>query len=71
VAYLDDDPRKIGRHLHGITIEGPLDRLEEILERDEIDEVVIASSRMAEDKQRGIRSLCERLGLSVRRAILE
>ncbi len=71
VAYLDDDPRKIGRHLHGVTIEGPLDRLEEILERDEIDEVVIASSRMDEDKQRNIRALCERMGLSVRRAILE
>ncbi len=71
VAYLDDDPRKIGRHLHGVTIEGPLDRLQEIIERDNVDEVVIASSRLADEKQRGIRTLCEGMGLTVRRAILE
>ena len=71
VAYLDDDSRKIGRHLHGISIQGPISRLAEIIERDEIDEVVIASSRLADEKQRGIRALCEAMGLSVRRAILE
>ena len=71
VAYLDDDPRKISRHLHGVTIEGPLDRLQEIIERDDVDEVVIASSRLSDEKQRGIRALCEDMGLSVRRAVLE
>ena len=71
VAYLDDDPQKIGRNLHGVNIEGPVDRLKEIIERDDVDEVVIASSRMAEEKQRSIRSMCEGMGLSVRRAILE
>lgn len=71
VAYLDDDPRKIGRHLHGIAVEGPLERLKEIIERDDVDEVVIATSRLADDKQRNIRALCEGMGLSVRRAILE
>jgi UDP-GlcNAc:undecaprenyl-phosphate/decaprenyl-phosphate GlcNAc-1-phosphate transferase len=71
VAYLDDDPRKIGRHLHGVSIEGPVDRLREILERDGVDEVVIASSRLADEKQRTIRALCDEMGLAVRRAILE
>ena len=71
IAYLDDDPRKIGRHLHGVSIEGPIDRLQEIIERDDVDEVVIASSSLADEKQRSIRALCEDLGLSVRRAILE
>lgn len=71
VAYLDDDPLKIGRRLHGVEIEGPIDRLEEIIRRDAVDEVVIASSRLRDERQREIRSLCEGLGLSVRRAILE
>ncbi len=71
VAYLDDDPRKIGRFLHGVTVDGPIDRLEEIIRLNNVDEVVIASSRLLDDRQREIRSLCEGLGLSVRRAILE
>jgi UDP-GlcNAc:undecaprenyl-phosphate GlcNAc-1-phosphate transferase len=71
VAYLDDDPRKIGRHLHGIAIQGPISFLAKIIERDEVDEVIIASSRLAEERQRSIRSLCEAAGLTVRRATLE
>ncbi|MEO8431552.1 MAG: hypothetical protein ABI592_08585 [Acidobacteriota bacterium] len=71
VAYLDDDPMKIGKHLNGIAVEGPIDRLEEIIRASDVDEVVIASSQLLEARQREIRNLCEGLGLSVRRAILE
>ena len=71
VAYLDDDPRKIGRVLNGISVEGPISRLEEIIHRYKADEVVIASSRLVEERQRHIRSICEGLGLAVRRALLE
>jgi len=71
VAYLDDDPLKIGRSLHGITVDGPIGRLEEVLMRDSIDEVVIASSRLQQDRQKEIRSICEGLGLTVRRASIE
>ena len=71
VAYLDDDPRKIGRQLHGIVVDGPIGRLEEIIRRDEIDEVVIASSRLQNERQKEIRNLCESLGLTVRRAMIE
>ena len=71
VAYLDDDPYKIGRHLNGVSIEGPISRLEEIIERYEANEVVIASSRLVDERQREIRSLCEGMGLAVRRALLE
>jgi UDP-GlcNAc:undecaprenyl-phosphate GlcNAc-1-phosphate transferase len=71
VAYLDDDPEKIGRRLNGITVQGPIDSLEEFIRDNGVDEVVIASSQLVDEKQREIRSLCEGLGLSVRRAILE
>ena len=53
------------------TVEGPIDRLEEIIRASDVDEVVIASSQLLEARQREIRNLCEGLGLSVRRAILE
>jgi FlaA1/EpsC-like NDP-sugar epimerase len=71
VAYLDDDPLKIGRRLNGIAVDGPIDRLEEVIRSNEVDEVVIATSRLVDERQKEIRHLCEGMGLSVRRAILE
>ena len=71
VAYLDDDPLKIGRRLNGIAVDGPIDRLEEVIRSNEVDEVVIATSRLVDERQKEIRVLCEGMGLSVRRAILE
>ena len=35
VAYLDDDPLKIGRRLNGIAVDGPIDRLEEVIRSNE------------------------------------
>jgi FlaA1/EpsC-like NDP-sugar epimerase len=42
VAFLDDDPQKIGRRLNGIPVLGPLDAVTELLKTAPADEAIIA-----------------------------
>jgi FlaA1/EpsC-like NDP-sugar epimerase len=42
VAFLDDDPQKIGRRLSGIPVLGPLDAVTELLKTTPADEAIIA-----------------------------
>jgi FlaA1/EpsC-like NDP-sugar epimerase/dTDP-4-amino-4,6-dideoxygalactose transaminase len=41
VFFVDDDPDKIGRSIHGLPIFGPLDRLRELAQRVRVNEFVI------------------------------
>jgi FlaA1/EpsC-like NDP-sugar epimerase len=43
VAFLDDDPQKIGRRLHGVPVLGPLDAATELLKTTPADEAIIAT----------------------------
>jgi UDP-GlcNAc:undecaprenyl-phosphate GlcNAc-1-phosphate transferase len=49
IGFLDQDPYKIGRQIHGINILGDLNMLENILEHRKIDGVVIAMDASEED----------------------
>jgi UDP-GlcNAc:undecaprenyl-phosphate/decaprenyl-phosphate GlcNAc-1-phosphate transferase len=71
LGYLDDDQAKIGRRLQGVIVDGPIERLEEIATRERADEVVIAVSRLPEERTTSIRAACDRLGVSVRRVSIE
>jgi FlaA1/EpsC-like NDP-sugar epimerase len=42
VAFLDDDPQKIGRRLNGVPVLGPLDAVAELLKTTPADEAIIA-----------------------------
>ena len=42
VAYLDDDPNKIGRKLQGLNVYGPRDKLAEVVKSQQIDLIVIS-----------------------------
>ncbi len=42
IGFLDDDPSKIGRQIHGIKVLGPISRLESSISKYSIDEVLIA-----------------------------
>lgn len=68
VGFLDDGPDKIGRHLHGKPVHGPLADLARILETKEIQEVVLAISSLDRDREREIRERCEQAGVVLRTA---
>ncbi|MBL7163152.1 MAG: DegT/DnrJ/EryC1/StrS family aminotransferase [Anaerolineales bacterium] len=63
-AFLDDDPNKIDRKIHGLTVFGPLIRLAEVVEHQKIAEVVIAIPSAPAQTIQNIKSDCEQLEIS-------
>ena len=57
VALLDDDPHTWGLRLHGVPVVGPIDDLEEIVERRHIESIIIA---LEADDQHLVRDIVHR-----------
>jgi len=66
LGFLDDDPRKKGRTIHGVPVLGTERELERIVREHGIREVVMAGPE-DDEHQRQIRRRCEVLGIAVRR----
>ena len=68
VALLDDDPRKIGRLLRGLRVEGPADEptLRRLVARHEVRVVVLAIPSAPGARVRELVQLCRDLGLQIR-----
>lgn len=59
VGFLDDDPNKIGKYLHGIPVLGSVDDLANIVEQKSISEIVIAVPYATSEEMRRLVKLCE------------
>jgi FlaA1/EpsC-like NDP-sugar epimerase len=66
VAYVDDDPRKIGLMLHGIRVQGSRASLASIARRTEADQALLAIPSATSDIVRDVASRCEEVGLTLR-----
>jgi FlaA1/EpsC-like NDP-sugar epimerase len=66
VGYLDDDPAKKGKYVHGCQIIGSLDDLENILGDDEIAEIVVSTSKIARDRINRLIEICRQRNIIVR-----
>jgi FlaA1/EpsC-like NDP-sugar epimerase len=58
VGFIDDNPRKVGRTIHGVTVLGTRDELRQVIEATQPQEVLIA---MPSAKAAAIRSLVQHL----------
>ena len=65
VGFLDDDPAKSGKRIHGIPVLGGLGDLERATGRTPVDEVVIAMPTVAGDVVRPIVEACRSMKLPV------
>lgn len=66
VALVDDDPRKLGRTIGGVRVEGPLADLERLADKFAVEEALIAlPSAGAEARKRAVEE-CVNLGLRAR-----
>lgn len=63
VAFLDDDPKKIGRRLQGLTIFGPQEKIEEVVADRNVEVVVIAMPSAPGEVVRKILESCEGIGV--------
>lgn len=62
MAFIDDAPRHQGGSIHGIPIEGPLERLPELVERLGIDLILLALPSASARQMQRLVEYCERSG---------
>jgi UDP-GlcNAc:undecaprenyl-phosphate/decaprenyl-phosphate GlcNAc-1-phosphate transferase len=67
IGFVDDDPQKEGRVIHGIRVLGPLTRLGELVDRERIDEVVVSTAKLASERSEMLDVVCREAGLRYRR----
>lgn len=58
VGFADDDPKKQGRAIHGIPVLGRIDNLCQIIQRNKIEEIIIAIPSIGRNKIHQIVDLC-------------
>lgn len=66
VAFLDDDPRKIGRRTHDLPVFGPLIRIAEVVRKNDIDEVLLAIPQAPQQTVMNIQALCREIPVAFR-----
>jgi UDP-GlcNAc:undecaprenyl-phosphate GlcNAc-1-phosphate transferase len=68
VAFVDDDPAKNGRLIHGLRVYSTATPLEETCRRLQIEQVLISTGKLSNDRLTDIVGRCAALGLLVSRA---
>ncbi len=63
VGFLDDEPAKLGRKIHGIPVLGPVDRLGSVAEEARADEALIAVPSASAQNMRRMVENCKKSGL--------
>ncbi len=66
VGFLDDDPVKQGRDIHGIPVLGVISEIEKVLAEYSVEEIIIAIHASSKVEMRRITDLCGRCDLPVR-----
>jgi UDP-GlcNAc:undecaprenyl-phosphate GlcNAc-1-phosphate transferase len=67
VGFLDDDPAKNGKLIHGLKVYGGNGDLNSVCRQHEVDEVLISSSRMSEERLQEILGFCRKQNILVKR----
>ena len=66
VGLIDDAPRKLGRHIHGVTVLGARSDIPDIVRNKEVEEIVIAIPSLGPEGMRTIVNYCIMSGASYR-----
>lgn len=66
VGFIDDNPVKVGERIHGVPVLGPIAMVPEIVEREKIDEVVVAIPSISGKQMRRIVDMCSLSGVETR-----
>jgi FlaA1/EpsC-like NDP-sugar epimerase len=66
IGFLDDDPKKTGLQIHALPVLGSLDALDTILQRESLDEVIVATKAVSGAGMRKIVEICRRYRIEPR-----
>src|SRR5262249_33981845 len=67
VGFADDDPMKAGKVIHGLRVFGGNGSFGMILRGQQVEEVVISTSRIPDERVKEVLRLCEEAGVTLRR----
>jgi FlaA1/EpsC-like NDP-sugar epimerase len=65
-GFLDDDPQKRGRKIHGVSVLGPIPKIHKLAYNVEMDEILIAIPSASAKQMQRIIEACEATGLKIR-----
>ena len=60
VGFVDDNPEKVNKEIHGVKILGPIENLPEIVRRKSIDEIIITVPSASREQIRRIIHICNK-----------
>jgi FlaA1/EpsC-like NDP-sugar epimerase len=66
VAVVDDDRRKVGRHLHGVPVLGTLAAIPRLAERHQVSAVLLAIPSATDELVRDVAAMCERAHVTLK-----
>jgi UDP-GlcNAc:undecaprenyl-phosphate GlcNAc-1-phosphate transferase len=67
IGFMDDDPAKSGKVIHGLRVFGGNGDLSTVCSQHEVDEVVISSTKMSEDRIQEVLRCCSEKQIAVKR----
>ena len=67
VGFVDDDPAKSGKVIHGLKVYGGNGDLSALCRQQEVDEVLISSTRMTDERLQEILIFCQEQAIAVKR----
>jgi UDP-GlcNAc:undecaprenyl-phosphate GlcNAc-1-phosphate transferase len=67
IGFLDDDPAKSGKVIHGLRVFGANGDLGTVCSQHEVDEVVISSMKMTEERIQEVLRMCSERQIAVKR----
>ncbi len=59
VGFLDDSPDKLGEQIHGLSVLGRIEDIQEVCEEYAVDEILIAIPSATRDRLRGVIEMCQ------------
>ncbi len=70
-VFVDDDPRKFKCRILGVPVKGDGTRLEELIRRHRIAEVIISTHTLAPEREAAVQDVCARLKIPIKHLHLE
>jgi len=68
IGFVDDDPAKTGKLIHGVRVVGTSDSLVELLPELDVQEVVVSSAKLDQTRVAAINEICRQREITFRRA---
>ncbi len=71
VGFLDDDPLKKGKVIHGLKVHGGNGSLKQICTENEVQEILLSVRNLSAERLQSVRAICQETDVSLKRALLK